>query len=94
MTYPIDADAYIAAMRRTFRPDDFRDRAHRTVISLVNGFYADGLAGRPAPDRWLREQKAVFLEQAGPVKPGALRLLDKMLAWCSTAYQEGVLARG
>lgn len=94
VSYPIDAEEYIAAMRREFGPNDFAERAHREIIPLVNEGYQAGLEGAGGFPLDLEEERRAFAVAAClPLeKVRENFLITWMLLWVNRAYAQGCKA--
>lgn len=91
MTYPIDAEKYIAAMRQEFGPNEAAEEAHRVIIPFVNSCYQDGLNGADGYPLEVDAELRVFAEASGrPIeKVRANELLPPLIRWANSAYEQG-----
>lgn len=91
MTYPIDTEAYIAAMRQEFGPNEAAEEAHREIIPLVNDAYTAGLSGEDGYPLEVDVELRIFAEASGrPLERiQANTLLPPLIDWCNRAYAQG-----
>ena len=81
MTYPIDTDAYIAAMRQKFGPNEAAEEVRRAIIPVVNSAYEDGLHGEGGYPLEIDVELRTFAEASGKplerVKANKLTAVDR-----------------
>lgn len=91
MTYPIDTEQYIAAMRAELGPNEHSEEMYRIIIPLVNDYYEDGRAGKPfIPFKSVDAELVTFRETTSKEPSPWLRLvIENLIAWCRRAYEQG-----
>lgn len=91
MKYPIDAEAYIAAMRQEFGPNEAAEEAHRAIIPVVNAAYEDGLHGAGGYPLVVDAELQSFAEVSGiPIeRVKGNELLPPLIRWVNSAYAQG-----
>lgn len=92
MTYPINADEYIAAVREAgIKLSDWEERCYREgFIPLVNSCYVDGLQSTGAfpmnPDKIVEE----FAQYTGrTIDDWSRDMMRRLTEWCNDAYAQG-----
>lgn len=85
MTYPIDTEVYIAAIRQKFGPNEAAEEAYREIIPLVNDAYAAGLHGEDGYPLEIDVELCKFAEASGrPLERiQANPLLPPLIDWCT-----------
>lgn len=97
MKFPIDAEAYILALKEIFdRLGEGQETLYRAIIPMVNSCYEDGKGGNhydfPETDEEIKDD---FRNKNGEL-PNAqvLTILHNIYIWCRDAYEQGQRDRG
>lgn len=91
MTYPIDVEKYIWAMRIEFGTNRAAEEGHRALIPLVNACYADGLRGADGYPLDLDGELRALSSASGKDLETLRKnpLLKPLIQWCNAAYAQG-----